>query len=157
MALNQTMFEKLELNEERNLLIQGLPSSIEKQFAKLSYSKNVTPLLRSKKVDFVLVFAVNACQLDGIIKDVIPALHEYTKMWVAYPKNTSKIVSDLNRLASWNVLCDNGFENCCEVTLDHVWGARRFAKGAQLEAVLAALNEASEEEEVEEMEEETVN
>jgi hypothetical protein len=48
--------EKLHLNGEKNLLIQGLPSSIEKQFMKLSFAKNVTPLLRSKKIDFALIF-----------------------------------------------------------------------------------------------------
>ncbi len=41
-----TLFEKLQLQDQKNLLIQGLPSSIEKQFVKLSYSKNVTPLLK---------------------------------------------------------------------------------------------------------------
>ena len=59
---SNSLFEKLELSEEKNLLIQGLPSSIEKQFAKLSYAKNVTPLLKSKKIDFALVFAVNRNQ-----------------------------------------------------------------------------------------------
>ena len=60
---HQSLFEKLELKDERNLLIQGLPSSIEKQFIKLSYSKNVTPLLKLKKIDFALVFAINVNQL----------------------------------------------------------------------------------------------
>jgi len=55
----QNLLEKLQLKEEKNLLIQGMPSSIEKQFAKLSFSKNVTPLLRSKRIDFALVFAVD--------------------------------------------------------------------------------------------------
>ena len=56
---NQTLLEKLQLKDEKNLLIQGLPSSVEKQFAKLTYAKNITPLLRSKKVDFALVFALS--------------------------------------------------------------------------------------------------
>ena len=38
------LLENLELKDEKNLLIQGLPSSVEKQFAKLSYAKNVTPI-----------------------------------------------------------------------------------------------------------------
>ena len=65
-----SLLEKLQFNEERNLLIQGLPSSIEKQFVKLSFAKNVTPLLRSKKIDFALIFAVNQNQLNGILKEV---------------------------------------------------------------------------------------
>ncbi|MFZ9661121.1 MAG: hypothetical protein ACO29O_04510 [Chitinophagaceae bacterium] len=128
----QTIFEKIQLNEEKNLLIQGLPSSIEKQFAKLSFSKSVTPLLKSRKIDFALVFAVNQNQLIGIMNDVIPALHEKSKLWVAYPKTTSKIVSDLNRQCAWACLKTNGFESMLETTLDHVWTAVRFCRKEEL-------------------------
>jgi len=41
------LLEKLQYTEQKNILIQGLPSSIEKQFAKLAFAKNVTPLLKS--------------------------------------------------------------------------------------------------------------
>jgi len=124
----QTMFEKLQLHEEKNLLIQGLPSSIEKQFTKLSFAKNVTPLLRSRKIDFALVFAVNQNQLSSIMQDVIPALHEEGKLWIAYPKTASKIVSDLNRECSWKCIRNKGFESIHETCLDHVWSAIRFQR-----------------------------
>lgn len=125
---NESLFEKLQLQDERNLLIQGLPSSIEKQFVKLSYSKSVTPLLKTKKIDFALIFAVNHFQLCNILKDVFQALHENSKLWIAYPKVSSKIVSDLNRQSSWNVLTDSGYENVTEVNLDHVWQACRYQR-----------------------------
>ena len=91
------IFERLELNDEKNLLIQGIPSTLEKYFTKLSFAKNVTPLLKSKKIEFALVFALNYQQLSIILKEVIPALKDKGKLWIAYPKPTSKIVSDLNR------------------------------------------------------------
>ena len=124
----QSFFEKLQLKDEKNLLIQGLPSSIEKQFAKLFYSKNVTPLLRTKKVDFALVFVISQNQLCNLLKEVLPALHSESKLWVAYPKTASKIASDLNRDCSWQVLSDYGYEAIKEVPLDHVWTAMRFQK-----------------------------
>lgn len=124
----QSFFEKLQLKDEKNLLIQGLPSSIEKQFAKLFYSKNVTPLLRTKKVDFALVFVISQSQLCNVLKEVLPALHSESKLWVAYPKTASKIASDLNRDCSWQALSDQGYEALKEVTLDHVWTAMRFQK-----------------------------
>ncbi|MEY3435939.1 MAG: hypothetical protein ACK4V4_03490 [Sphingobacteriales bacterium] len=126
--MSQSVFEKLQLNEEKNLLVQGLPSSIEKQFAKLSFSKSVTPLLKSRKIDFALVFAINQNQLSGIMIDVIPAMHTEGKLWIAYPKATSKIVSDLNRQCSWDCLKTKGFETIQEIELDHVWTAIRFSK-----------------------------
>lgn len=128
----QTMFEKLQLSDEKNLLIQGLPSSIEKQFSKLSFAKNVTPLLKSRKIDFALVFAINQTQLNGILRDVLPALNDEGKLWVAYPKTTSKIASDLNRDCSWQILNSSGFESVRQVALDHVWTAMRFKRPEQI-------------------------
>lgn len=121
-----SLFEKLAINNERTILIQGLPSSIEKQFVKLSYAKNVTPLLKSKKVDFALVFAINVCQLTSILKEVLSALHAESKLWIAFPKQTSKIVSDLNRDCSWNCLTEKGYETIDQIDIDHVWCAMRF-------------------------------
>ena len=126
--MSQTLFEKLAFADEKNLLIQGLPSSIEKQFCKLSFAKNMTPLLKSRKIDFALVFAVNENQLNGILRDVMPALKEDSKFWVAYPKITSKIVTDLNRDSSWQQLTSAGYETVNEVALDHVWSAARFER-----------------------------
>lgn len=126
--MSQTLFEKLQLADEKNLLIQGLPSSIEKQFNKLSFAKNMTPLLRNRKIDFALVFAVSENQLNGILKDVMPSLKGDSKFWVAYPKVTSKIVTDLNRERSWNRLTHDGYESIERVELDHVWSAMRFTR-----------------------------
>ena len=122
------LLEKLQLKEEKNLLIQGLPSSIEKQFVKLSFAKNVTPLLKSRKIDFALIFALSSNQLKGILKDVLPALHPEGKFWIAYPKASSKIATDLKSDCNWNCVCCEGFESVNEVALDHVWSAVMFRK-----------------------------
>lgn len=130
--MSPTVFEKLQLADEKNLLIQGLPSSIEKQFSKLSFAKNITPLLKSRKIDFALIFAVNENQLNGILKDVMPSLKCESKFWVAYPKATSKIVTDLNRECSWNRLTCEGYESIERIELDHVWSAMRFVKAQEV-------------------------
>lgn len=124
----QTLLEKLQLNEEKNLLIQGLPSSIEKQFVKLNFSKGITPLLKTRKIDFALVFAFNQLQLLNILKEVIPALHDEAKFWIAYPKATSKIASDLSRDKNWDCVSDYGFEAVRLIALDNVWTAGRFKR-----------------------------
>jgi hypothetical protein len=126
--MSQTLVEKLQLSEEKNLLIQGLPSSIEKQFAKLAFAKSLTPLLKTKKIDFALVFAVNERQLTGIVSEVLPALGEDAKFWVAYPKLASKIATTLNRDCSWECIRGKGYETVRSVALDHVWTALRFKK-----------------------------
>jgi len=134
-----SLLEKLQLNDEKNLLIQGLPSSIEKQFIKLSFSKNLTPLLKTRKIDFALVFAISQKQLKAILDDVMPHLQEDAKLWIAYPKQTSKIVSDLTRDNSWDfIFAEYAYEGVRSIALDNVWTALRFTRND--ETAKKALN-----------------
>lgn len=128
--MSQTLFEKLHLLDEKNVLIQGLPSTIEKQFSKISFSKNVTQLLRNRKIDFALVFALNINHLNKILEELCPAIHDHTKLWIAFPKQTSKIASDLNRNTSWSCMTELGYQPTEKVVLDYVWSAQRFEKPA---------------------------
>lgn len=133
-----TLLEKLQLQREKNILLQGLPLAIEKQFIKYSFSKNVTPLLKTKKIDFALVFAFSQKQLAEILKDVIPALHSKSKFWIAIPKPTSKITSDLCRMVSWDCVTTFGFENLEQISVDNLWNAVQFVKQGSLDGVKKA-------------------
>ncbi|HTI94688.1 MAG TPA: hypothetical protein VL727_29055 [Puia sp.] len=137
--MSQTLLEKLQLQDEKNLLIQGLPSSIEKQFTKLAFAKNLTPLLKSRKIDFALIFAINEQQLGNIVREVLPALQPDAKFWLAYPKVGSKIATTLNREGSWGCITCAGYESEAQTTLDHCWTAVRFKK---TEAVAVAAKKA---------------
>ncbi len=125
-----SLFEKLQLTTQKNILIQGLPSTIEKQFAKVSFAKNVTPLLKIRKIDFALVFVLNQNQLNNILAEIIPALSSNVKFWIAVPKVSSKIISDLNRDCTWNSINQQGFAMQEQVVLDYVWSAICFTKCA---------------------------
>lgn len=133
-----SVVEKLQLKDEKNLLIQGLPSTIEKQFVKFSFSKSVTPLLKIKKIDFVLVFAISHNQLKDILKDVVPALAKDAKLWIAYPKVSSKIVSDLSRDCNWECINEHGLESTRSIVLDNVWCAMNFKKAEKNKRSIAA-------------------
>jgi hypothetical protein len=124
---NPTVFEKLQYNNEKNLLIQGLPSSLEKQFIKLPFAKSLTPLLRSRRVDFALVFAVSQKQLCDILNDVISSLNPDAKLWISYPKPAAKIASDLCREQHWQVMDDHNLIALEQIELDNVWRATQFS------------------------------
>ncbi|MFT3678933.1 MAG: YdeI/OmpD-associated family protein [Ferruginibacter sp.] len=138
LAPSLSLTEKLQYKDEKNLLIQGLPSTIEKQFVKLSFSKNVTPLLKIKKIDFALVFAISHNQLKDILKDVVPALAEDAKVWIAYPKVSSKIVSDLSRDCNWECLAQHDLECVRSIAIDNVWCAMRFKKADKIKRAVSS-------------------
>lgn len=62
------------------------------------------------------------------MNEVIPAFKENVNFWVAFPKPSSKIISDLNRDYKWGYLENLTFEIYKKIDLDHVWGAYRFVK-----------------------------
>src|SRR5580658_11358809 len=142
--MSQTLLEKLQYKDERNLLIQGLPSSIEKQFVKLAFAKNLSPLLKTRKIDFALIFVVNEQQLGNIVRELLPALQRDAKFWVAYPKIGSKIATTLNRDCSWGCITGAGFECVREAPIDHVWTAIRFKRSDAVSVLAkAAIREAA--------------
>ena len=137
LAPSLSLIEKIQLKDEKNLLVQGLPSTIEKQFAKLSFSKNVTPLLKIKKIDFALVFAISHNQLRDILKDVVPALATEATLWIAYPKVSSKIVSDLSRDCNWQCTAQHDLECVRTIAIDNVWCAMRFKKADKVKRAVS--------------------
>ncbi len=137
---SQSLLEKLQLKDEKNLLLQGLPLSVEKQFLKFSFSKNVTPLLKSKKIDFALIFAFSQKQLKDILKEVVPALHPEAKFWIAYPKASSKIASDLSRDSSWDFISEFGYETVRLIAVDTLWSAARFKKSDAIKRPVASFS-----------------
>jgi hypothetical protein len=76
--------------------------------------------------------------LSGIINEVLPSLHERGKLWVAYPKTTSKIATTLNRDCSWSCITRSGYEGVRQIALDHVWTALRFKKSEHISSLSRA-------------------
>lgn len=124
----QSLLEKLHFKDERNVLVQGLPVSIERHFGKINYTKSITPLLKKNKVDFAILFFVDRAQMQRLIPDVLPNLAQDVKLWIVHPKPGAKIRSDLNSYDSWEYLHQNDFHLVRRINIDHVYNASQFAQ-----------------------------
>lgn len=123
----RNILEKLELVEEHNnILIQGCPSSLDRIFSKLSYVKNLTILLKQRKIDFALIFAVQEKQFNIIMEEIFPSLQKNSIFWVAFPKATSKIYTDLCKPGGFAFLSNQDYVPVAQISLDVVWQAIRF-------------------------------
>ena len=85
--------------------------------------------------DFVLLFAINSKELEPSWKRIIPALKEDAVFWVAYPKKSSGIPSDLSRGASggWSVYAGSPWQPVASVAIDAKWTGTRFKLAPSLE------------------------
>ena len=77
-------------------------------------------------LDFVLVFARNAGELEAYAPQASNALKPSGLFWVAYPKGGKKAGTDLNRDLLWDLMGRHGWVGVTLVAVDATWSAFRF-------------------------------
>ncbi len=82
----------------------------------------------TKRPDVVLLFAKDTKALRSVLPK-IDSLSDSTALWVAYPKTTSGVKTDLTRDAGWEVLEKAGRSAVTQVAVDETWSALRFRRG----------------------------
>ncbi|WP_233531731.1 hypothetical protein [Paenibacillus alkalitolerans] len=73
-----------------------------------------------------MLFANNAEEVREWVPKVIPALKEDAIFWIAYPKQSSKIKTDINRDILFGIVQDISFRPVSNVAIDDKWSALRF-------------------------------
>ena len=63
---------------------------------------------------------------SGKDPEVIAHLVEDGFLWIAYPKRSSKVKTDLSRDLFWEILLSHGYRAVTHVYIDPVWTAMRF-------------------------------
>lgn len=76
--------------------------------------------------DAVQVFATSGKELQYYVPLAVPSLRRNGVLWVAYPKKSSGIKSDLNRDAGWEAITDLGYAPVRQVAIDATWSSLRL-------------------------------
>ena len=82
--------------------------------------------------DFVQVFAKDRATLDRHLETAHAALKPGGLFWIAYPKGSSKVPTDLNRDVFLRALRHLGVRPVTQVSVDEVWSALRFRPFAEV-------------------------
>ena len=124
-----SVFEKLNLKDQKSILVLNSPVSFEPELGKLS---KVTVLRNSQEsagIDFALAFVTNQKQVDTLGKVIAKKAEGDAVVWFAYPKGSSKkYKSEINRDSGWQVLGNAGFEPVRMIAIDEDWSAIRFRR-----------------------------
>jgi hypothetical protein len=124
-----SIFDKLNLKQQREILVVNAPSSFESEVAAL---KGVTVLRdpgKAKAVHFALAFATKQAEVDALSRILTVKAAGDALLWFAYPKGTSRQYKcEFNRDTGWNAMRSAGFDTVRQVAIDEDWSALRFRR-----------------------------
>jgi hypothetical protein len=83
----------------------------------------------SGKGDVVVAFARDSKALARVAKRAFAASGAESLLWIAYPKKTSGIATDLSRDRGWDAVTRAGWQGVSLVAIDDAWAAMRFRRG----------------------------
>jgi hypothetical protein len=124
-----TVFEKLQLKDQEEIVVLNAPKSFESEITRLKGVTVKRSLIGVKDILFSLAFVTTQDEADDAIKGVTSRAKGDASVWFAYPKGTSKrYTSTINRDNGWAKLGAAGFEGVRMVAIDEDWSAVRFRR-----------------------------
>ena len=122
-----TVFQKLNLKDQKEIVVLNAPPSFEPEIAALSgvtVRRTVAPRLA-----FSLAFVTKEKERDAVSAAVAKSAEGDAIVWFAYPKQSSKNYQcEFNRDSGWRELGLAGFEPVRMVAIDEDWSALRFRR-----------------------------
>jgi len=73
--------------------------------------------------DWVQLFVTTQAELERRLPEVLPALKPASMLWIAFPKGTSKIQTDLTRDKGWDALQQTDLKWVTLVAVNETWSA----------------------------------
>ena len=130
-----TVFEKLNLKDQQEIVVLNAPRSFEPELAGLPVLTIHHHLESVAQVGFFVGFVTHQNEVDALSAQVSQRAKGDAVVWFAYPKGTSKkFKCDFNRDTGWAVLKDAGFDTVRAIAIDEDWTALRFRRAEFIKA-----------------------
>jgi hypothetical protein len=124
-----TTFDKLNLKDQKQIVVINSPASFESELATLRGVKILRDAKDADAIEFSLTFVTQQKEVDSLAKLIARKSKGDAVVWFAYPKGTSKkYKSEINRDTGWGELGKAGYECVRLVAIDEDWTAARFRR-----------------------------
>ena len=78
--------------------------------------------------DLIQVFVRSLAEVNELAPQAMRALKPGGVLWFSYPKQSSKVKTDINRDRGWDALTREGWEGIASISIDETWSGVRFVK-----------------------------
>lgn len=101
---------------------EGYPQAIGELPAGVTVAADAEP----GSLDMVMLFVKSLAELEAEAPQVLKLVKYDALAWIAYPKKTSKIKTDIDRDSGWAKMGAIGYAGVAMVALDDTWSAMRY-------------------------------
>jgi hypothetical protein len=119
--------QKLQFKPGQKILVLNAPAGYAEQLTK-ALKDNPLTTRASGKGEGVVLFVSNLAELKTHRAKAFKAVPAAGLVWIAYPKGTGKIKTDLNRDILWQTLEPLGWAGVRLIALDETWSVMRFRR-----------------------------
>ena len=113
--------KKLKLQPGLRAAVIGAPPGYLERMATVDGVSLSTTL--DGRFDWIQVFVRTTAELAAIVKPVAAAIAPAGRVWISYPKGSSKIQTDLTRDKGWQPLDGGDLMWLSLVSIDETWSA----------------------------------
>lgn len=116
--------KKLRIQPGQRILLLNAPAGFADELGELPAG---TELIETPgPADLILLFTASSQELSRLLPTAMAALQPNAIFWIAYPKRSAGVESDLTRDEGWQPLADVGYEGVAQVAINDTWTALRY-------------------------------
>lgn len=122
------IFKKLRLKDEKEVYILNAPDSFEENIKSIADNFIINREIKeASKINFALAFVTEKEEVDELAKQIIPKMEGDAKIWMCYPKKTSKkYKTEINRDHGWIAFAEESLFVVGIASIDQDWSALRY-------------------------------
>ncbi len=121
-----SLAKKLLMKPNMRIGVMNAPEGFPESLGELPPGVSLVTSPEPGSLDLILLFVRSLAELEAQAPGAM-ALAKYDALaWIAYPKKSSKIKTDVDRDSGWAKMSALGFAGVAMVALDETWSAMRY-------------------------------
>jgi hypothetical protein len=122
----KSIAEKMQIKPGEKILLLDAPEGYAEMLGKLPEKAAIVPALEND-LDVIQIFTAKQAELEKHLPELRKLLKADGKLWVSYPKGTSrKYQSEINRDSIAAYAISVGLQPVRQIAIDEDWSALRF-------------------------------
>ena len=123
-----SLIKKLGIKPKQRVLILNAPEGYSEQIGTLLPAdvELFTTPTPGGNYDVVLQFVGNKAEVERDTPMAIQHVKPGGLLWLSYPKQSSKVPTDINRDILWKIFPDSEWRPVTQISIDQIWSALRF-------------------------------